>query len=346
MTMDIYGTRFLAGLIETIPPEVNGFWLNFFTRLFNFETEEIFFDKVRMDRRMAAFCMPTVEGRPQKERGFSTDRFKPAYVKPRDIVNPSRVIPRMPGESLNGQLSLQSRAERLIVSYMAEQRSMIDRRIDWMAARALLDGQVVVEGEDYPAITVDFGRKASHDATLGAGSRWGDAGVKPLDNLETWRGMVGDDSGFKADVQIFGSQAWKAFRQDTDLKALLDLRRGGGLDQLGSLSILPGSGAPLEYKGNDGTCDYFVYNGKYDSPDADTQVAIMDPRDVLVVASAGVAGAQCYGAIMDMMSLQAVKYFPKSWVTENPSARHVMTQSAPLMVPGRPDATLRRRVVA
>jgi hypothetical protein len=48
-------------------------------------------------------------------------------------------------------------------------------------------------------------------------------------------------------------------------------------------------------------------------------------------------GVQAFGAIMDEEVLIATEFYPSSWVEKNPSARFIMTQSAPLVVPTRPN---------
>ena len=56
-------------------------------------------------------------------------------------------------------------------------------------------------------------------------------------------------------------------------------------------------------------------------------------------------GISCYGAIMDRRAqLQALSMFPKVWDEEDPSVTYSMTQSAPLMVPLRPNNTFRMKV--
>jgi hypothetical protein len=57
-------------------------------------------------------------------------------------------------------------------------------------------------------------------------------------------------------------------------------------------------------------------------------------------------GVKAFGAIQDHESLEAVPYFSKSWLEEDPSRRMVMTQSAPLLVPYRPNASLCATVTA
>ena len=47
----------------------------------------------------------------------------------------------------------------------------------------------------------------------------------------------------------------------------------------------------------------------------------------------------CYGAIQDLESLQAEERFPKMWEEKDPSVAMAMTQSAPLPVPARIEAS-------
>ncbi len=51
-------------------------------------------------------------------------------------------------------------------------------------------------------------------------------------------------------------------------------------------------------------------------------------------------GWRLYGAIQDKGALRPMARYPKMWGTEDPSAVFTMTQSAPLPILGRPDATL------
>lgn len=344
MSLDLYSTWALAGVITTLKPTVPGFWLSWFGRTFNFDTEEVHFDVVTPDRKIAPFVMPTVAGVPQRDKGFSTDKYKPGYVKVLNSLSPQRTLSRMAGEGFGGVLNPQQRAQALLGQYLVDHRDQVERRWNWMAAQAMLYGKITLSGDNYPTAVIDFGRASTHEATLASGSRWGDAGVVPLDNMEDWAGIVMTDSGYPVDQVVMGPTAWRAFRKNTDLKELLDLRAGTG--KLNGLDITPGNGQPLEFKGSDGNRSYWVYNETYDTDEAGTTVQMMDPRDVLLVASGGVAGARAFGAILDIDVLRPQDIFVKSYVKENPSARFLLTQSAPMMIPGRPNATLRRRVVA
>ena len=55
---------------------------------------------------------------------------------------------------------------------------------------------------------------------------------------------------------------------------------------------------------------------------------------------------RAFGAIMDPAhNYGAMAYAPKSWVEHDPGRRVLMMQSAPLVIPTRPDASFAATVV-
>lgn len=344
MSVDIYSTHVLAGVIRESKPTLPGFWLNFVSRVYNSDVAEIHFDRVGgLSRKVAPYVMPTVAGKVQRHGGYQTEKFTPAYVKISDTIDPSRTLTRRPGEAYGGQMSPMQRRDALLAEYLQEQRDAVERRWNLMAAEVMLNGSLVITGDDYPTTTIDFGRASNQTITLAAGARWGESGVSVLDNLEDWSVRVQDGCNYPVTDVVMGTTAWRAFRKNAENKELLDLRRGG--EALGGLNIMPGSGAPLQYKGSDGTKQYWVYRESYDISETQS-VEIMDPRDVLLIAPDGLGLVQAFGAIMDVDVLQPLPIFTKSWVENEPSARKLLSQSSPLMIPSRPNATLRARVVA
>lgn len=340
---DTYSSDTLLGVVRTLKPSSLNFWLSIaFPRVVTSTDQNINFDTVTRSRRMAAFVAPTLQGVVQSAEGFSTKTFKPAYLKPKDVVDPNHLFKRAAGEAFGGTMSPDQRRAAIVADLLATQREMIERRWEWMAAQVVLNGSVVVAGENYPTVTVDFGRPVGHTVTLGSGARWGDAGVKPLDLIESWSETVFQASGFAPTLVVMGATAWAALRADAGVLAQLDIRRGSNL----ALNIGPGSGESIQYRGSDGVREYWTYNDFYEDASG-TATRMMDPRDVLLLNPAGVDGVRAFGAIMDARAgYQAVPIFPKMWTQEDPSAEYVMSQSAPLMVPGRPEATFRARVVA
>ena len=137
MSVDIYSTHVLAGVIRESKPTLPGFWLNFVSRVYNSDVAEIHFDRVGgLSRKVAPYVMPTVAGKVQRHGGYQTEKFTPAYVKISDTIDPSRTLTRRPGEAYGGQMSPMQRRDALLAEYLQEQRDAVERR-------ELRDGETV-----------------------------------------------------------------------------------------------------------------------------------------------------------------------------------------------------------
>lgn len=98
------------------------------------------------------------------------------------------------------------------------------------------------------------------------------------------------------------------------------------------------------YKGNIDGFDIWTYAGTYHDDAGDKQ-NMLPAGTVLLVGD--IMGTRAFGAIKDEeQGLSAVEYFSKSWVENDPSQRFIMTQSAPLTVPYRINASLKAKVLA
>ena len=144
MSLSTYDTQVLQGLIQTLfTPST--YWLDtFFGSTQTFEQEYIDFDILVGARRMAPFVSPLVQGKPLQAVGYKTSRFKPAYIKPKDIIDPNRIIKRRAGEPLNGSMSLQARKDAVVTDILTEHKAQITRRLEWMACQAVVTGKVKI----------------------------------------------------------------------------------------------------------------------------------------------------------------------------------------------------------
>lgn len=342
----IYDRRILMGIYREMG-EVPNFWLTLaFGAQVNFDEEEIDFGKITEDRELAPLVMPMNEGRPLYSESETRFRTRPAYIKPKDPVTAANMIRRRAGlgELLPaGDRGNMARYNAVVASVIRQHRNAIERRWEWMAAKAVLDGQVTLSGGGYPTRVVDFQRPANHTVVLGSGSRWGDLNVQPQDDLELWIDRVQEaDFGGPVNDVIFGPTAWKAYRTALKGDALTDLNRIQRDPVNIDLNMLT---ERVQFVGNISRnvrawvySDYYHVNG--------VKTNFMDPRDVLVY-SPNMQGTRVFGAILDLeASLAATPVFPSMWNERDPSATMIMHQSAPLMVPVNPSSTLRARVVA
>lgn len=338
---DLYSTDYLSGVVNSLQTVPQFLYDSFFNIQQTENSEEIHFDVESHVMKLAPFVSPLVEGAVVTEKGFRTDSFKPAYIKPKSPLDPTRPLKRYMGEQIGGTLSPQQRRQLIVAEVLRDHRSMIDRRMEWMCAQILMTGAVVVSGDKYPTQNVNFQRDAALTVTLGAGSRWGEASVNPLNDLQDWSDLILEKSGSTSTNIVMTTDVWKVFRSDAEVKSRLDIRRTGNTPQNMAQSSVQGIGG--SYKGNIDGYDIWVYSGSYVDSAGATQ-KMLDAGTVLLLGD--IMGVRAFGAIIDEEVLNAIAFYSKSWIQPDPSRRTVMTQSAPLPVPYRVNAMLKAKVLA
>lgn len=350
MTIGVFDTTTLLDVLRVQKP-VKTFWLDkCFPNQINFDTEKIAFDRVNEDyRRLAPFVAPNVQGKVMSREGSDMLAFKPAYVKPKHVVEPNDVLVRQPGENLGtGSLSLQQRREAVIADILRRHKEMHTMTREWMAAKAIIDGKVTISGESYPLTTVDFRRDASLTVVLAGAALWSAGTATPLADIYAARTAANTLSGAVIRDVIFGQGAWGLFSGFTAVKDLLNNQvRGsesdftkmtdGFEDSVEYLGTLQGTGGA-------GMVRMWLYTGKY-RDEAGVLQNILDTNTVVGVDFASVQGHRCFGAIKDgSAGFKALDMFPKNWEDEDPWVEYLMTQSAPLMVPKQANATFSIKV--
>ena len=348
ITRQIYDTESLLGVMTELEPVPDYFLSLAFGSQINFDDEFIDFAKVSENRKIAPLVVPTTQGRPIYSQAEKVYRLKPAYVKPKDVVSGAHTIRKRAGLGeliLPTALTPQQRYDSQVSEILRQHRNAIARRWEWLASKAILDGMVVLEDDAYPKTTVDFERDAGHTITKGVGTRWGDSGISIVQDLEDWGQLMRDASfGGPPNRVTVGSSVWPIMRADAEIKELMrnDLRQTSGT----SFNFGPRDGLRVEMMGRiNQNLEIWVYSDFYHSADG-TVVPFMDPRDVLLTGPA-IDGVRCFGAIGDIAAgFAPVPVFPKMWNENDPSATQVMSQSAPLMVPVNPNASLKARVLA
>ena len=362
-TPDIYASETLVAIQKDIRTQANtSFWRNmFFKQTFQSDKRAIVFGEINSTRHIAPFMLPQNPGRPiYTEAGIERRSYEPAYTKPKDSVMAADMMGKTPEEIAKlADLSPAERFQRAVVRRLAAHKQGIEALWDWMAAKALIDGQLPYAvredtqspGNGTPDMVLDFGRDPSHTVTLAAGARWGDTGVDIMDTLDAWMDKVGTAKFGGRVTDIFlGAKAVAAFRNElkntgSNLVKMVDrnyefadkvmLKRG--IEIADPLN-------PVKSLGNINGVNIWQYIDTY--PGNDALKDVLKPHQALLVAPS-VEGIQAFGAIQDKAAgLAAMPMFAKMWDQEDPSATFVMTQSAPLMVPTNPNSTLVANVVA
>lgn len=341
--MDLFSTNRLLGVVQdlrALPPSGPSLLSLLFPTIVEEASEEVHVDREDGPRRLAPFVSPIMAGKIVESLGFTTSTIRPAYVKDKRVFQPQRALKRTIGEPLMGSLSPEARIARLLARDLADQLAMLRRRKELMAAEVLRTGKLTITGDGFNAINVDFLRAAGLTKTLAGAARWNQAGVSPVADVETWGYEMAKTSNAIPTEIFFELSAWQLFKADAKFEKAVDLLRGGDA----KVDVSPRIATGPVLRGTMGTFRLWTYQDWYvDSAGTEQQ---MFPQYTVVMAGGAVEGVQLHGAIQDEEAgLVATEFFPKTWIEKDPSQRILLGQSAPLVAPLRPNATLGATVV-
>lgn len=352
----VWDTRKSLGVFRDVKPTFT-YWRNqFFPNSINSTDEWIDFEKLPVvGRKLAPFVRPLGSGKPIYQDTSGAFRFKPAYIKLKDAIDPLAPLTKKPGVDrsilADSDLTPQQRRELLKLAMTAQHIEAIERRWEWMCARAIIDAKVKIEGEEYPAVELDFLRAANHTVVKTAGTFWGDTGISIFDDIQVYadRMFEAPFGGFPSRLTI-GSKVWAVVRKDPEFMKHMDtnirdpratVERGlisaDKVVKVGDLTVGGNSGASIEI---------WLYRDTYE--DAGIEIPFMQPTDIVMTASSErINGFQCFGAIIDPYAkYQSLAIFPRNWMEQgDPAVEYMLHQSAPLFVPVNPNGTFKATVV-
>ena len=338
---DLFSTDVMNAVVSSLLGEPQFLLDRYFPNVQTETSEEIHFDVLDGKRRIAPFVSPLVEGQIVATLGWKTMTFKPAYIKDKRVFDMNRPLKRSPGEPTGGNMSPSNRLRALIAMQMQDQLSMLNRRLEVMAGEILATGKSTITGDKYPTVVVDFGRAAGN--TIVASPLWTDsANAKPLTDLQTWALSTLKATGIPMYDVVMTVDAYQAFASTAQVQQRLSTYR-----VLGQPPALSADAQLTEGGVSYGVIDGFniwVYSGWYVDPVDGVEKPIL-PAGTVILSSPLMGGVKAYGAIRDEEAgLQASPYYVKSWTEPDPSVRFVMLQSAPLLVPTRPNACVKAKV--
>lgn len=318
------------------------------------------FSKSNTLRRVAPFVSPSSEGVAIYNNRETVSRIDTAYIKLKDAVRAEEFTGRREvGAGELGQRRTLTPAERWRYrsAEIARQHVVaIDNTIELMCFQAVAFGIVTVRNDETNIpVFVNFGRDASHTITLGAGEYWSivDGSVNPLSDISDWKSLArrpkgptsSERFGSAPNLWIMGSAAAQAFRTNPEVRKELDLNYARPSQTLLNTGAL--EGLDIEYIGrlNNGD-EVWLYNEYYEDA-AGEIVAIMDPKDVIGINPSAVNGQIAFGTIANFKAqLSSMDYFPNMYPNESGSEIYMSTESAPMVLPVHPNATMRIRVLA
>jgi len=339
MSLDLFETRKMLAALEQRKPPRSFLLDTFFSVSETFDTEHVDIDIWKGKRRLAPFVSPKKEGKIVENLGYKTRSYKPPYIKPKKVTTAEDILKREMGQHIYGSnMSPMQKAAQRLGKDLAELDDMIIRREEWMAAQVLTTGKIRCQGDGVDE-TLDFLMESSHLPVLSGNAMWSASSTaKPLQNLRDWKRMIAKDSGVNPTDVIMSPDVYDAMLYTDEVKGtnnLFDNRRimlgqieprdvGGGVTYIGRITELG--------------LDLWTYEEWYvDEFDGNTEKPMI-PEGKLIMGSPNAYTRRLYGAIKDLKSIGAVRRFPKSWEVEDPSARFVMVQSAPIIALHQVDA--------
>ncbi|MEC5343664.1 major capsid protein [Brenneria populi] len=347
---NIFDTGVLVQVVPNLITSQNWLLDRFFPNVVTSDTEFVSIDVDVGLRRMAPFCSPLVEGKLVESRRYQTNTFRPAYIKDKRAPDLRKPIKRQIGERIGGEYTAAQREMLNIQFEMEDQIDILNRRLEWMAASAMVSGAVTIAGDGFETTVVDFGRDSALTIALSGSDLWptsvsaGATNTLPSENIEEWQTLVLQKSGAVPTDLVFTNKSWKAFRLDTSIKD-----NAITFPALSPFGNQIDAGARIQkgavYKGRWGQFDLWVYNDWVIDPVTGVEKPMI-PDGSVIMSGADLMGTRAFGAIIDPeFNYGPMAYAPKTWVNPDPAQRFLMMQSSPIVIPSRVNAALCATVV-
>ncbi|MAD44282.1 MAG: major capsid protein E [Oceanospirillaceae bacterium] len=331
MPLDTYGTADLMGVVQKKSKFTALYLALFYPNVYTSNSEDIYLDDVDDEVDIAVTVSPVVGGKVLKDQGYSTRKFRAAYVKPKHEVNPNKLQKRQAGERLTGVLSPADRRNAAIATNVLKEEMAIQQYEERQAVQGIINGGYVVSGEGYEPQHVDFGQRPENRVVLGPGERWTEQDPATYDPTQDITEICMASDGV-INLMVMDAEAWKLFSSFKAVKDKLDTRRGSTSTMETALKDL---GDVVSWKGWFGDVQVVVTQHYYTE---NKQKKRYQPPFTIVFGNTGAQGVRAYGSIQDIHAIREgadqTDRYPRNWVTnDDPAREYTMTQSSPLMAP-------------
>lgn len=337
---DLFSTLELAAVIEDRDPAPDFVLNRFFPTIIEFDTEEVVFDKVIQERRLLPFVHPMTPAKARESVLGKSDSYRPASVKGLDAIRADVLLKRRLGEPINGNLSPAQRRDLVVQKILMDHDDALNRRLSWMAWRVLCDGSYTITEDGGGVVEMDFGRDAALESQLTADARWGQSAANVYGDFVALINAIAAKGHSAVSDVVFGAGAWAYFSDNETVLKKLDNKSGTfGTVELSGIALPHG----CRWVGRVDTVDLWLNTETY-RDDAGAEQTYINTYDMIAVSAGGLAGHQCFGAILDAEVLLPMRIYQKNFRTENPGRSFILSESRPLIVPGRVNASGRLQV--
>lgn len=329
---DNYTTRELLGAIQDAGIRRDNFFQRiFFRESYTFRTEKVDLDMIPNKTKIAAYCSPMIGAAIDRNQGFKTSSFQPAYVKSKHAVTANQAVKRRPGEKQTGEMSAGDRLNAIVMQNLDMEEQAIRDREELMCAEMVYDGKTIIESDfiEKP-YEIDAGRRASNNIALIGAAMWINCNRDTYDieaDIERWA----QESDGLTNLLVTDPKGWALMREFKKFNEKLETRRGSNSVLETALKDL---GKTVSIKGQLGDVTIVVVNEEYTDRNGNTQKVQRDYH--LILANANIRGARMYGQIQDLSAqkegVDEAERYVKDWTEGgDPEIRYTKTESAPCM---------------
>lgn len=337
-TVNLYERRHMMPFVENLKKPRTFLVNKFFKRVVESAEKYLDFDVILGSRRIAPYVTRGGEGSNVMRQGYETKQYQPPMLIPILPLSEQDASKRQPGQFIYSSSGPDQQAALSVANDLAKLEELIQRNEEVQAAEALLDGKVTAKDiEGNKLAEVNFGRKSNHTITLSGSGLWTHADSDPLSDLRKWRKLCVQDDGLAPRAVIMGGNVLDAFLNHAKVQAKLNLRRGDMNEAIERQEI---GGAT--YEGKIQGFEIWTYDEWYIQNGASSESALIGDN-YLLMACEEANYVRAYGGIFDEETgaMYAAQRLPDSWTEKNPKGRFVKLESAPLMIPTRPNTTVK-----
>lgn len=327
---DLFQTRSMLRALE-IQHTPKTFLLDtFFPEVDFSQTKTVEIDVMKGKRKLAPFVNPLHQGVISERTRYSVREIAPPYIKVKRSTDAADLVERELGENPFSGRSPMQRAASILNRDLRELTEEIVRREEWMAAQLLFGGQMTLVGEGYDAVVIDMQMDAENIFTTGElVATWDNLSTaRPLEDLRNMQRVAIKKTGKTPRDVVMSVDVYEVFKRTNQVIDELNIRRITGAERP---SLGAADGPQLEMTING--VNIWTYEEYYDD-EAGTVTSLI-PAKKLFMAPRNLRAVRHYGAIRDLSipgGQASLRWWPKSWLEEDPSVRLLMLQSAPLPV--------------
>ncbi|MCI1959179.1 MAG: major capsid protein [Clostridia bacterium] len=336
--ISIYEPRTMAAVVKRLAPVGTFFRSTFFTKVQTFPTKKIDIDFKKGSRKLAPFVSEVKGGKTVPNTGYTTNTYEPPLLAPNKVTTIDDILSRAAGESLYNAYTPQERAVIKMRDDLAELDEMIQRRIEYMCACAMMKGVIPITG-DGVNYEIDFGFENTETITTDT-AKWSDrTNSKPLEDISRYKRTVQKTGFINCDVLVLGAAAADDFLNNETVLKQLNLKNA----DLAAIkpADLPSGATYLGHIAKDNISIY-TYNEWYlddfTDPANPVEKPLM-PEDSILLASTkanyilNFAGLTMLDPKSELFVTYEAEKVAHTFIKHNPDRRFIQLDSRPLPTP-------------